>query len=219
MATLHVHLDESGNLSFSPRGTKYYVFAVAWTYDPAPLAAELNHIRFSLLKDGHNIEAFHAAEDKQQNRNAVISALTRQDNWRFAGLVIEKAKVDPRHYEPHKFYPRFATIPLGVAFSPSLRPATNCVVVFTDSLPVEKHRESVEKAIKRTCRAMLPKSIRFESFHHHRASNAWIQVSDDCSWAIYRKWEHGDGRTYNQLRSHLVTEEIDFFLKDSRKHY
>ena len=38
VATLHIALDEAGNLNFSPRGSKYYVFAAAWTYDPAPLA-------------------------------------------------------------------------------------------------------------------------------------------------------------------------------------
>ncbi|MBI2881643.1 MAG: DUF3800 domain-containing protein [Candidatus Tectomicrobia bacterium] len=217
MATLHVHLDESGNLGFSPRDTRYYVFAVAWTYDPAPLATELTESRFSLLKNGHNIEAFHAAEERKENRNTVVSILSRHENWQFAGIVIEKAKVDPRHYEPHKFYPRFATIPLTVAFSRALRSTTDHVLVFTDALPMKKHRKSVEKAIKITCRKMLPRILRFESFHHHRASNAWIQVADYCSWAVYRKWEHGDDRTYNQLRSYLVTEEIEFFKKEPVK--
>ena len=30
MPTLHLHLDESGNFSFKPTGTKYYVFTTAW---------------------------------------------------------------------------------------------------------------------------------------------------------------------------------------------
>jgi hypothetical protein len=171
------------------------------------------------LKNGHNIEAFHAAEERQINRDAVVSALARQDNWRFSGIVIEKCKVNREHYESHKFYSRFASIPLKTAITRALRPTTNSVLLFTDSLPIHKHRESVEKAIKTTCRAILPKNVRFESFHHHRASNAWIQIADYCSWAIYRKWEHNDGRTYNQLRSHLVTEEIDLLSKDTKRYY
>ena len=69
MATLYVHLDESGNLGFNVKATRHYVFAVAWTYDPASLAAELTEIRFALLKNGHNISVFHAAEEKQIYRH------------------------------------------------------------------------------------------------------------------------------------------------------
>jgi hypothetical protein len=45
--------DESGNLTFKPTGSKYYVFTAAWTYDPAPLANDLTGLRFALLKQGH----------------------------------------------------------------------------------------------------------------------------------------------------------------------
>ena len=219
MPTLHVYLDESGNLGFTPKGTKYYVFAVAWTYEPEPLATDLTRLRFSLLKDGHNISAFHAAEEKQENRDEVVSTLVRHHNWQFAGIVIEKNKVAPKYYEHYRFYPRYASNPLSVAFSLSLRPTTNSVLVFTDSLPVQKHKDSVEKAIKSTCRAMLPKGLQFHSYHHRLESNIWIQVADYCCWAIFRKWEQGDDRTYNQLVGRLVSEEIDLLADQSTTHY
>lgn len=90
-----------------------------------------------------------------------------------------------------------------------LRPGTDRVLVFTDALPLKKHRDSAEKAIKKACRDTLAPSTRFESYHHHRSSNAWIQAADYCSWAIFRKWEHGDDRTYNQLRPRLAVKELD----------
>jgi hypothetical protein len=90
--TLHVHLDESGNLTFKPTGSKYYVFTAAWTYDPAPLANDLTGLRFALLKQGHDVHRFHATEDRQVNRDAVVNALGRQGSWNFAAVVIEKAK-------------------------------------------------------------------------------------------------------------------------------
>ncbi|MGH7567789.1 MAG: hypothetical protein ACREL9_02290, partial [Gemmatimonadales bacterium] len=77
MPTLHVHLDESGDLTFKPAGTRFYVFTAAWTYDPAPLAGALSALRFSLLKQGHDLHRFHATADKQVNRNAVVAALAQ----------------------------------------------------------------------------------------------------------------------------------------------
>jgi hypothetical protein len=44
LATLHLCLDEGGDLNFKPNGSKYYTFAVAWTYDPSPLAIDLSNL-------------------------------------------------------------------------------------------------------------------------------------------------------------------------------
>ncbi len=76
MPTLHVHLDESGDLRFSPRASRFYVFAVTWTYDPQPLAEALNKLRFELLGQGHDIPGFHATNDREWHRKSVLTALT-----------------------------------------------------------------------------------------------------------------------------------------------
>lgn len=58
-----------------------------------------------------------------------------------------------------------------------------------------------------------------ESYHHKKESNAWIQVADYCSWAVFRKWEGGDPRTYNQLQSRLAAPELDVLARGSVKYY
>lgn len=79
------------------------MFSAAWTYDPAPLAHSLTTLRFSLLKLGHDVFRFHATEDKQTNRNAVVRAMLDHDAWHFAAVVIEKAKVNPSIREAYRF--------------------------------------------------------------------------------------------------------------------
>ena len=86
MPTLHVHLDESGNLSFTPNGTKHFIFAAAWTYDPRPLADELTALRFRLLKSGVDVHTFHAAEDQQRNRDAVVGGFGKSDYLTVCGI-------------------------------------------------------------------------------------------------------------------------------------
>lgn len=219
MPTLHVHLDESGNLTFKPTGSKYYVFTAAWTYDPAPLANDLTGLRFALLKQGHDVHRFHAAEDRQVNRDAVVNALARQGSWNFAAVVIEKAKVYPDLRAPHRFYPEFATSVVKYVLRRHLQPGTGTVLVFTDTLPVNERRKAAEKAIKTACRHELPDEIRFESYHHPSASNLWLQIADYCSWAVFKKWEQGDTRTYDQLRHRLSEPELDALRLGTVKHY
>jgi len=219
VATLHVHLDESGNLTFKPTGSKYYVFTAAWTYDPAPLAATLTALRYALLKQGHDLHRFHATQDKQVNRDAVVDALARQEGWHFASVVIEKAKVYPDLRVPHRFYPEFASSVLKHVFRRHLAPGTGPVLVFTDTLPVHERREAAEKAIKTACRRELPKAARFESYHHPSGSNPWLQVADYCSWAVFRKWEQADTRTYDLLSHRLADPELDALRHGTLLHY
>lgn len=124
LATLHVHLDESGNFHFRPKGSKYFIFTAAWTYDPAPVARDLTALRFSLLKQGHNLQRFHTSEDRQVNRDAVVDVLTRHANWQFGAVVVEKAKVYPKLYPPHRFYPEFAVSMFKFIFHRFIAPET-----------------------------------------------------------------------------------------------
>ena len=219
MPTLHVYLDESGNFDFSPRGSRTYAFAVAWTYDPAPMAQDLTSLRFRLLKEGQDLQSFHATEDRQANRDAVVEVLRRHGTWQFAALIVDKAKVYPPIREEQRFYPQFASYLLRFVFRGRVQSGTDKILIFTDSLPVKKKREAVEKAIKTTCRAELEPTLPFHCFHHSRASNCWIQVADYCSWAVFRKWEKGDTRTYDQLRCRLAAPELDVLAAGTVRHY
>jgi hypothetical protein len=217
--TLHVHIDESGDLNFAPGGTRYYIFTAAWTYEPALLAARLTALRFSLLKGGHDLQRFHATNDRQTNRDQVVKALSEQAGWAFAAVVIEKAKVYPDLREPYRFYPQFASSVLKYIFRRHVEASTTNVLVFTDTLPVKAKRDAAEKAIKTTCRQELAEAVRFDSYHHPASSNCWIQVADYCSWAVFKKWEHGDTRTYDQLRGRLVEAELDALRAGTILHY
>lgn len=215
MSTLHVHVDESGDLNFAPTGTRYYVFAAAWTYNPSPLATDLTRLRFGLVKAGHfqhgqDLAAFHAREDPAPRRDAVIAALLAHAGWNFASIVVDKPKVNPVLYDPFVFYPKFLSMVLRFVFRGRLIGGTTRALIYTDTLPFPKKQGlAVEVAIKRSCQADLPKGLPFSICHHRRESNAWIQVADYCCWSVCRKWEHGNPDAYDRLRSRLAATEID----------
>lgn len=210
MATLHIHLDESGNFVFSPKGTKYYIFTVVWTYDPAPLAAKLTSLRFHLLKEGHGLDlcCFHACDDPKPRRDVVATTMSAQTGWNFSSIVIEKAKINPSLYAPEEFYPKFLTMALNFVLRGRVKPGTNQVLIYTDTLPFPKNQAKlVEAAIKKSCNGEL-KNIPFQILHHRIESNIWIQAADYCCWSICRKWEHGDTAYYDRLRHKLAASEI-----------
>jgi len=68
--SLFIFIDESGNFDFSPKGTKYFILSAVSTLNP--LGKErLEEIKYDLMKNGTNLEYFHATEDRQVVRNQV----------------------------------------------------------------------------------------------------------------------------------------------------
>ena len=213
-----MYLDESGNFNFSPTGSKYYIFTAAWTLDPAPVAHDLARLRFDLLKKGYDIPSFHATDDKQTNRNAVVNLLLSHPNWWFAALVVEKSKVNPTLREPSVFYPTFATMVLRFVLKSRWAKSATHVLAFTDLLPVNKYKQAVTAAFKTSCRHDLDRTP-FNLYHHPRASNYWLQLVDYCCWAVQRKWERQDLRTYRQLVWRLAKPELDVLSRGTTRYY
>jgi len=216
MTTLHIHLDESGNFVFSRKGSRFYIFTAAWTYNPNPMAAKLSALRFQLIKDGHfrpgvldDLAGFHACDDPRPRRDLVIDILRNQLDWNFASIVIEKNRLNDTLYLPKEFYPKFLGMVLNFVLRGRVRPHTTQVLIYTDTLPMPTKAEclAVNKTIKASCQATL-KGKPFKILHHPSESNYWLQVADYCSWTICRKWEFGDTKAYDLLRPRLADTEI-----------
>jgi hypothetical protein len=208
LSTLHIHIDESGNLTFSRRGSRYYIFAATWTFDPEPLAQEITRLRFSLLRDGVNIESSHATLDRQRTRDLFVRTISSSKDWKFAATVVDKRKVHPSIRNEARFYPQFLNYLLRFILRGSVGRRATALMIYTDTLPVRAQREAVEKSIKLSCSLEITGKP-FRIYHHREEGNNWIQVADYCSWSVFRKWEGGDQRTYDQLVSHLEVPELD----------
>ena len=80
------------------------------------------------------------------------------------------------------------------------------VIVITDTIPVNRRRRNVEKAVRTTLAKTLTEG-RFRVLHHQSRSHYGLQVADYCSWAIYRRQTTGDdshfARIYPAMRNEL----------------
>lgn len=150
---------------------------------------ELIELKYDLVELGTNLEYFHAAEDRQAVRNAVFSIIARHlAGVRVDSLIVEKRKTGPALQPVEHFYPRMLGYLLRHVLSQHNLGDFQEVIVFTDRMPVNKHREAVEKAVKVTLAKELPAGTRFRVYHHDSKSNLDLQIADYCNWAIYRKW-------------------------------
>jgi hypothetical protein len=82
-----------------------------------------------------------------------------------------------------------------------------------DQIPVERRKKEIEKATKLTLawwskQTGVPYSVMF----HSSKSDLNLQIADYLNWAVFRKWERNDQRSYD-LVSKYVTSEYETFKR------
>jgi hypothetical protein len=169
----------------------------------------LTELKYDLAERGMNLEYFHAAEDTQNTRRQVFGIIEKN----LAGvavdaIIVEKQKVEAVLRGEDQFYPKVLGNLLREILKQYPIAEFREVIVFTDSLPVSRKRAAVEKGVKLTLSTMLPVSVRYRVLHHAFKSNMDLQIADYCAWAIYRKWNGQDSRSFDRIRA-VVRSEWD----------
>lgn len=208
---LYIFLDEAGNLDFSRGGTKYFLLGALTKERPFQAYRELTELKYDLVEIGTELEYFHASENAQRVRNRVFEIIRKNlEGTRLDALIIEKGKTVTSLQEEERFYPKMVGSLLHHILQDHDLNHYDEVIVYTDEIPVRKKRDAIEKAVKMTLSEMLPKSAKYRILHHSSKSNMDLQIVDYCTWAIYRKWDRSDARSYEHIRT-AICSEIDFF--------
>lgn len=224
MIALYIFIDESGDWDFSPSSntssSKYLIFGGLSLYDPLKLTEGLLKLKHKLNYKGRDIQRFHASEDRQAVRDQVFKILGKHQ-FETDFVIIEKCKTNPTLQNMTKLYPKMAMILLEYIFRrykwrSSDSREIDKILIFVDTIQ-RKKRKAIEKALKKEVKRVLGQ-INFNIYHHTSYSHFGLQAVDYCTWAIFRKWERNDYRSYN-LISGKVKSEFDVFERGKTKYY
>jgi hypothetical protein len=214
-----VFLDEGGNLDFSRSGTRFFTISSVTRTRPFGGHARLAELKYELIESGIDIEYFHASEDRQAVRDKVFAVIHDElDSLRIDSLVVEKRKTPPDVRQEEHFYPQMVGLLLRHVLGHMPDASYSEIVVLTDALPLERRRRAMEKAVKEALALRLPRDMRYRVLHHASKSNLELQVADYCNWAVFRKWERGDLRSYAVV-SQAVLSETDVYHGDETAYY
>lgn len=216
---LYIFLDEGGNLDFSPGGTRYFTLTSVCKTRPFNISQHLLRLKFDLIEFGLDFEFFHCAKNNRYVRERVFSIIESMiDEIQVDALIIEKAKAGPALREEKKFYPKMLGYLLRYIMERVPLAKIDEVLVITDTLPIQKKRSAVEKAIKVTLAAMRPAGCKYRIMHHASKSTIGLQVADYCNWAIWKKWEGGDDYFFRKIEN-AVRSEFDIFRSGRTLYY
>lgn len=204
---LYVYVDEAGNFDFSSNGSKFFILTCVTLSRPFPAHERLLQVKYDLLESGSDIERFHATEDRQCVRDKVFGAITeRLDAYRAYAVVLRKSNMDPSLRDPVRLYPAAFAWLMKFVLPRRCGQSVRTAVVITDRLPVKRKRRAVEKAVKSALAPWVPAGVRYFLYHHESKADLNLQIADYFGWAIQRKWEKEDERSYELVRPAIVAE-------------
>ncbi|MFG1210556.1 DUF3800 domain-containing protein [Xanthobacter flavus] len=213
-----VFADEAGCFTFNrdQNVSRFFVLCTVVMND-CRVATDLLELRRRLAWDGAELgEYFHATTDKQDVRNAVFDVIRRHE-FKVQATIMEKSKAQPQVKETKPTfyqYGYFYHFKFGV--SRLLGPASETLVT-TASLGTRKEKVAFEGAVSDVMR-QTNGSRQWKADFMPCHSDPCLQVADYCAWAIQRKWERDDTRSYD-LISDRISYEYDLWARGTTHYY
>jgi hypothetical protein len=216
MTALYVFIDVSGNYDFAGTGTRYLVMTGLTCTDICSGIIELHTCKHRLIDGGFEVEYFHAAEDQQAVRNKVFDIVSKFDHVRIDSVISEKSNIPTSLQSTGQIYPYMVEMLLNSLLTVGgiKTKKSDKVFIFMDrELSHSRDREPLIKGVKKYLSQHLSRTP-YQILMHSSMSHTYLQVVDYCSWAIYRKWEMSDRRSYDKIQRLIKSERPIFEEKD-----
>ncbi|MCA3740692.1 DUF3800 domain-containing protein [Phenylobacterium sp.] len=159
---------------------------------------------------------FHACNDSQTVRDAVFQRIA-DHKFSIQATVMEKTKAQPHiRADRPQFYKTgwYFHFRHGAARQLSQRDE---VLITTASIGNKRERLSFQSAVDDVMQQTV-KVKKWATDFWPAGSDPCLQVADYCAWAIQRKWERGDVRSYNLIKDR-ITYEYDLWARGTEHHY
>jgi Protein of unknown function (DUF3800) len=216
----YVFADESGCMTFRRDGGASRFFIVCTiTCTTCDIANALLSLRRKLAWDRQPLgDFFHATTDAQSVRNEVFAEILKHD-FQVQATIMEKSKAQPQVRSSREIFYKYG-------WHYHFQHALAKYVVSSDELHIVAASIGTKKGQK-----VFTSSVNDVVRQHLRLQRAqWttdfcpaatdpcLQVADYCSWAIQRRWEMGDHRSYDLIKSR-INYEYDLWQRGTLHYY
>lgn len=219
--------DEAGDFTFAT-GTnisKYFILCTI-SVDSHEIGNGLLDLKHDLswqdhCEDGH----FHASSDKQHVRDHVFEYLQKQD-FRIDATILEKSKAQPqtrleestvgsvntRFYKTAWYY-HIKNVAPTITSNNDIKE----LFVIAASIGTKRKRAAFREILNDVVQQSV-KGIEWNTAFWPCSADPCLQIADYCCWAIQRKWENNDDRSYVLIKD-KIHREYDLFGRGNRYYY
>ncbi len=206
----YIFLDESGDLGFKPKSSKWFLFTIVLTNNHKKIEKVIKNIRKGLKKK-YKLKELHAYHANSVTKHRMLKKLSGLEDLKIFCIVLNKKKVyiDLQNQKNY-LYNYTANILLDRLYNKRLIRTDEPISLYIDQKDTSKFiRENFEKylkdnLIKRGNNGKI--EIRIKPSHTEKC----LQAVDFVSWAIFRKYEKGDYEYYEDIKDKIIEEKLLF---------
>lgn len=222
MSRLHVFGDEAGDLVFKEPGngiSRYFMIGTVTLAD-CSVGEKFLALRRELAWEGVLLDQLHATSDRQHVRDRAFELIANTD-LRYDVTILDKRKAkdelraDPLYFYKLAWYLHFKYVAAKIADS------NDELLVVASSLQIKRKRKTTKAAVRDAVAEVVNQVSPTVTCHcafSPAATDPCLQVADYMTWAIQRKYESGDTRSYN-LVQHLIKSEFEPFDRGVKQYY
>jgi hypothetical protein len=202
VARIHMFSDESGDFTFKPHGSKYFLIATVTMGDCA-IGNELRALQRELAWSGIVIEAFHAKDDFPATRRLVYDLISNSD-VRIDATCLEKRKTEPKIAADSGYFYKLATFLHFKWVIPHVANRSDDLMVVASALTMKKKKVALHASVKDVVDQVSP-TRRFVTAFIQNSTDPCLQIADYAAWAVQRKLEMGDSTWLEMIMPNVVS--------------
>jgi hypothetical protein len=205
---IYVFADESGDFDFSNQAaSKYFTLGTIVLYDPT-IGDRLLALRRQWASEGLGLNTtLHATEDEQAVRDRVFTFLGSED-FEADFTVLEKRKLPTSVRSQQALYKDAWTRHFKTMGTRCLQTQDQLLVVVS-ALGLRGERAKLQACVDEAARWTAQNSYQVAFWPCD--SDPCLQIADYCTWAVHRKYERHDKRSYNLIKAKIKSEELPLF--------
>lgn len=205
MPRVYVFADEGGDFVFKHgEGVSRYFIIGTVAMRETRIGLEVLNLRRELAWAGMVLPEFHASHDKQRVRDRVFDVIARS-NVRIDATILDKPKTqDHLRADPLRFYKQAWYLHFKYV-APRIAGSLDELFVVTSSLRIKRKKQAIHWAVQDVVHQVSPTAI-FHTAFWPAVSDPCLQVADYATWAIQRKYELDDTRSYDHVSSKIGSE-------------
>lgn len=218
MADSFIFADEAGCFTFKRQeGASRYFLLCTITTNNCDGFSSLLAIRRRLNAAGEpNRIMLHATKDSQAVRDEVYELIAAQD-FTIDCTILEKSKAQPQTRADATTFYRYAWYYHLKHVAPRYCVPGQKTLITAASIGLNKQKAAFKECVNNSIQQIIPRE-QWEVCYIESAQDPCLWVADYCAWAIQRKWERQDSRSYDLIRN-KITSEFDLWRNGNVHHY
>lgn len=206
----YIFMDESGDMGFGKKSSKWFLFTLAISHDQKALEKVVKKVWKTIHKKHKHIGELHAYHEKDVTITRMLQMLAEVEGLKIMTIILNKKKVHlDLQNQKNYLYNYTANIVLDRLINTKILDKNQRISLVVDRKDTKKNlRENFISYITNAMHKRDHKKFEMTLVASHE--DRGLQAVDFISWAIFRKYEKGDFEFYEIIKSKIIDEKLLF---------